>query len=390
MDVDRFQKSPIGSLVPISGTHGGKEFDHFAYLPDPLPGEIQLSPATWGLLMEAMHALGKLDDAGQRLPNPAMVSRPTVRREAVRTSALEGTFTTLPQVLEAEALEGDVRSQSSEVEEVRRFIRTAELGYEWVHQRRITQGLIKDLHGALMQGDPKCPVEEQGIYRSRQNFIGPVRAGIENSHFVPPPPGDTVLDLMEDWVAWVHEESVPLVVRVALGHYQFETIHPFFDGNGRIGRLLIVLQLMEAKKLSLPLLEISSFFEDRADEYRGHLRDVSATGDFDPWVAFFAEAVREESERGLQKINDLLEWREQAIDVLRQNRVRGTAIELAETLIGAPVVVPARVAKNFGISYPAAVNAIERLEQFDLVRRVATKSRRRLYVASGVIDIVDR
>lgn len=390
MDIDKFRRSPIGSLVPIQGAHEGQEFEYFAYLPERLPTEVQLGPSTWGLLMEAMHALGRLDDAGQRLPNPAMVSRPSIRREAVQTSALEGTYTTLPQVLEAEALEEGERSHSSEIEEVRRFIRTAELAYGWVKERPLTESFLKDLHASLMDGDPKCPKDQQAAYRTRQNFIGPRRAGIVKSHFVPPPPGDPVQDLMEDWIKWVHSESVPLLVRVALGHYQFETIHPFFDGNGRIGRLLIVLELMEAGSLSFPLLEISSFFEDRADEYRGHLREISATGDFDPWIAFCAEGVREASHEGLQKINDLLEWRETAIRRLRDNKVRGTAIGLAENLIGAPVVVPARVAEAFNISYPAAVNAIERLEEFELLTRLKTDNRRRIYVAWGVLGIVDR
>jgi len=390
MDVDRFRESPIGSLVPIRGTHEGQEFEHFAYLPERLLTEVQLNPSTWGLLMEAMHALGRLDDAGQRLPNPALVSRPTIRREAVQTSALEGTYTTLPQVLEAEALEEGERSHSSEVEEVRRFIRTAELAYGWIDERPLTESFLKDLHASLMKGDPKCPQDQQGVYRTRQNFIGPRRADIVKSHFVPPPPGDPVQDLMENWTEWIHDDSVPLLIRVALGHYQFETIHPFFDGNGRIGRLLIVLELMEAGNLSFPLLEISSFFEDRADEYRGHLREVSATGDFEPWIAFFAEGVREESHEGLKKINELLEWKEVAISRLRDNKVRGTAIGLAERLIGAPVVVPARVAEDFNISYPAAVNAIERLEEFELLTRLKTDNRRRIYVAWGVLGIVDR
>jgi Fic family protein len=340
--------------------------------------------------MDAADALGRLDYAGQRLPNPGMVSRPAIRREAVHTSALEGTFTTLPQVLEAEVLEEGKGSKSQEVEEVRRLIRTAELAYDWIRERPLTEGFLKDLHASLMKGDPECPQDQQGVYRTRQNFIGPRRGGILDSHFVPPRPGDEVQDLMEDWIRWIHHDEPPLLVRVAFGHYQLETIHPFFDGNGRIGRLLIILQLMEARRLSFPLLEISGFLEKHADEYRDQLRRLSATGEIDPWIAFFAEGVRTQSVQGLRKVNDLLEWKADALERLHEHRVRGTAIHLVERLIGAPVVVPTRVAEEYGISYPAAVNAIERLEQFDILTRVKTENRRRLYVARGVIRIADR
>lgn len=383
-----FEGSPCGRLVPINGTHEGREFNHFAFVPNPLPPKVDLSGRTWGLLADAMHSLGKLDNAGLRVPNPRLLARPSIRREAVSTSALEGTYTTLPQILESEMVEDE--SDSRDVNEVRAFIRTAELGYGSIDERSLTQSLIKDLHASLMQTDPRCPDDEKGTYRKRQNFIGPKSAGIVDSFFVPPPPGDAVQDAMDDWINWIHDLDVPLLARVALGHYQFETIHPFFDGNGRIGRLLIILQLIEAKKLTVPILEISPFLEDRRDEYQQHLRRLSYTGEVDAWVTFFAEGVKTQSERGASKVSDLLELRDEMLQSLHADKVRGTAIQLAEELIGTPVLVPARVARRYEITYPAAVNALERLCSLGFLRRVKTSKRKRMYLAPAVVEIVNR
>lgn len=387
MDVRQFEHSPLGALVPISGTHEGRHFEHFAFRPHDLPARVELDATSWATLAEAMHALGRLDSAGKRLPNPRLVARPAIRREAVSTSALEGTYTTLPQVLESELVEGQPKSR--DVDEVLRFVRTAELGFELIRERPISQSLIKTLHAQLMTEDPRCPDDEKGDYRKSQNFIGPRRAGIVNSHFVPPPPGGPVQDAMDDWTRWVRQADLPVLVRSAVGHYQFETIHPFFDGNGRIGRLLIVLQLLEEEKLSEPILEISTFFEDHRDEYRELLRRVSSTGDWNVWIGFFCEAVRSQSERGLTKVDALLTYRESMMALLHDNRIRGAAIQVADELIGSPIQVPSRVAERLGITYQAAVNSLDRLTSLGILRRVNTSSRKRLYAADQVLEILE-
>lgn len=388
MDLALFQDSPLGKLVPISGTHEGKHFEHFAFVPHALPLSPELMPTTWAAIGDAMHALGRLDSVGKRLPNPRLLARPAIRREAVSTSALEGTYTTLPQVLESELLEDEPKSR--DVDEVLRFVRTAELGFEFIRDRPLSQSMIKTLHAQLMEDDPRCPEDEKGDFRKRQNFIGPRRAGIVDSFFVPPPPGDAVQDAMDDWIRWIREAPFPIIVRSAVGHYQFETIHPFFDGNGRIGRLLIVLQMLEEDKLSEPILEISSFLEDHRDEYQALLRSVSSTGQWDGWVGFFAEAVRSQSEQGLAKVDALLSIREQMVSLLHENRVRGAAVQLAEELIGSPIQVPARAAERMGVTYQAAVNALERLVGLGILRRVRAKGRRRLYAADAVLEILER
>lgn len=387
MNPEEFRESPIGRLVPIVGTHEGHSFKHWAYVPEPLSESIELGPASWAAITEGMHALGKLDSAGKRVPNPRLVARPAIRREAVSTSALEGTYTTLPQILESEALE---EPESRDVDEVLRFVRAAELGFELIRERNLSQGLMKELHARLMRGDPRCPPEEQGDYRKRQNFIGPPHRGIIESHFVPPPPGDPVQAGMDALERWMQRKDIPIIVRVALAHYQFETIHPFFDGNGRIGRLIMILQLLDDGKLTVPTLEISAYLESRRDDYQQHLRRVSATGDLDAWVQFIATGVQSEAERSLQKIDDLLSLQLDMRAKLNENKVRGTAIRLADDLIGSPVVAPAHIAKEYDVTYPAALNAIERLEGFGILQRLKARGRRRLYVAHEVLKILNR
>lgn len=389
MDLDRFKQSPIGQLVPISGYHEGKPFDHFAYVPDPLPHAIDLSSATWSAIVRAAEALGRLDIAGKRLPSPSLIARPAIRREAVITSALEGTYTTLPQVLESEVLEDE--EPTRDVDEVLRFVRTAELGYALIRERPLSLNFIKTLHAKLMEGDPKCPEDEKGDFRKSQNFIGPRRAAVEKALFVPPPANDLLHDGLESWMNWIGPDGpIPILLKVALGHYQFETLHPFFDGNGRIGRLIVVLQLLESAHLSVPLLEISPYLEDHRDEYQEGLRKLSITGNFDAWVTFFVEAIRVQSDLGLAKIDDLLALKEEMVEQLREDRIRGTAIQLAEELIGSPVVRPSQLAKRYGVTYQAASYAIARLEDHGYLRKLRPESKRRIYISNQVVEILNR
>lgn len=252
----------------------------------------------------------------------------------------------------------------------------------------ISLNLIRNLHGILVQNDPDMADAEKGDFRRRQNFIGPRDARVEDSHFVPPPPGDPLTNGLHRWEEWIHGESVPLLVRVALGHYQFEVLHPFVDGNGRIARLIAVLMLLEDGLLSLPLLSISPYLEARDDEYRQRLRDVSMTGDFDPWLHFFLVALKVSAEEGLEKSERLLILREEMVGSLRSRRIRGLAIQATEDLIGSPVITPASMAERYGVTYQAAVYAIRSMVRAGLVAELKTDGRRRVFAAFQVLDIL--
>lgn len=387
MDVTRFEASPIGRIVPISGDYGDHHFEHFAYVPRPLPPKITLADETWGWITEAVLALGRLDGAGRRLPNPGVLSRPILRDEAISTSALEGTYTTLPQLLQEELFEEE-EAPSRDVLEVLNYMRAANRGYAWTKTKPVTLNLVKELHAILLRDDPECPVTDQGEIRRRQNYIGPRNAPIEESHFVPPPPGRELLELLWQWEEWIHNENIQLFVRMAIGHYQFETLHPFVDGNGRLGRLIAVLMLLENNALTVPILSISPYFEDRRDQYQELLREVSESGDFNGWVRFFAGGLRQQAEETLRKADLLMVLRDEMVADLRAKKVRGIAIQIAEDLIGSPYVTPSIVRNRHGVTYQAALNGIQRLVTEGVLERVETSlrsGRRHVYLAPAVL-----
>jgi Fic family protein len=388
MDLERFRASPIGDLKPIEGEHLGQRFSHFAFVPHDLAAEIPLSQPTLKVLSEAAAAIGRLDGAARRLPKPALLVRPTTRAEAVSTSALEGTYTTLPEVLQSELFEGE-GLRSRDIEEVLAYVRASEEGFARIGEGKpLSLNLIKRLHGILVGNDPDIADSEKGEFRRRQNFIGPRDARVEDAHFVPPPPGDLLTNGLHRWEEWIHREDVPLLLRVAIGHYQFEVLHPFVDGNGRIWRLVAVLMLMENGELTVPLLSISPYLEDRDDEYRQRLRDLSIDGDFDSWTRFFLGALRVSAEEGLKKSERLLALREEMVAVLRTKRLRGLAIQAAEDLIGDPVVTATRMAERYEVTYQAAVYAIRSMVNSGLLREVRMTGARRAFAAFRVLEIL--
>lgn len=388
MDVDAFQESPIGDLVPIRLVDRGQQYDHFAYVPKPLPPAFELTPVTRKAVSEADLAIGRLDGAGGQLPNPLLLVRPTIRREAVSTSALEGTYAELADVLGAEAL--DDQKPAGPVGEVVNYVRAAERGIELLGRRPISVNLVNELHAVLMRGT-RGDSYESGNVRERQNWIGPHQCKITDAYFVPPPPGDVLLKGLSQWENWIHrEDDVPLLVRVAAGHYQFETLHPYTDGNGRMGRLIAILQLIDRGALSHHFMTISPYFEARRTEYTEHLRRVSRTGDFDPWIRFFATGLRRQAEEALQQVRDLLDWRDRTVAELRDQRVKGVALEIAEDLVAHPAVTPTRASDMYGVTYPAANAAISRLEEHGVLTEITGRSYDRVFLATGVVVIIGR
>ena len=384
MDVDRFADSPVGKLVPIKGEHRGQAFSHFAFVPHVLPELIDLTPATYLTLSEAATALGRLDGVGRRLPNPGLLTRPAIRREAVSTSALEGTYTTLPKVLQSELF--DTPEPSREVNEVLAYVRASEYAFERIKTHPLTLNLMREVHGILLKDDPDVASVDKGEFRSKQNFIGPRDATVEESFFVPPPPLEMTPGL-HHWEEWIHKTDIPLLVRVALGHYQFETLHPFVDGNGRIGRLIVALMLLEHQDLTVPLLTISPHLEARKDEYQHRLRDVSSTGDFDSWTAFFLRGLKASAETSLEKSEALLALRDEMVTSLRDLKVRGTAIQATEDLIGAPVVTASSLADRYGVTYQAGAYTVKKLVDAGILEPMPMGARK-VYLATKVLDLL--
>jgi Fic family protein len=386
VQVKRFQSSPIGHLLPIKGRDArlGRDYDHFAYVPDPLPDKVALSQSTYSLLSEADRALGGLNAKTELLPNPRLLVRPALTKEAVATSALEGTYAPLSDVLEADYLRAVV--PSSEVREVRNYIAAATRSLDLIAVKPICVSMLCELQRILVRGT-RGDIYDSGQLRDRQVCIGDEGLGIEDSRFVPPPPREPLRQGMDDWEKWINSEiEIPLLVKAALGHYQFETLHPFSDGNGRLGRLVITLQIMQARALKYPILNLSTWLEPRRTQYIDHLLNVSATGDFDPWVAFFAEAVKARSEAASDAISRLLTIRQEFTDELHRRGCRGSVVTLAGDLIGFPVLDVPQARDLLGVSYQAANAAVARLVDFGILREVTGGSYGRVFRCERVFQ----
>lgn len=388
MDVEALARSPIGAIVPINGTDPftGREFSHSAYVPEPLPTEIDLSSATWKQVVAAEAALGRLDQSSQLFPEPGLLRRPSLRREAQSTSALEGTYAPIETVLASEPEER--RSASVELREILNYVVAAEQGFEWVKDRPITVGQIEHLQGILVADTPSERFDA-GQVRQRQVFIGSRGRPVTESRFVPPPPGEQLKAAVTDWVDWIRNppEDLPPVVRTAMAHYQFETLHPFFDGNGRIGRLLIAMSLVRDGVIREPILVVSPWFEARRDAYQDGLLDLSLSGDWDRWVRFFALGVTQAADTTRSRVEQLMAWREKSLGLVRVAGVSGVAERVAGDLIGSPIVRAPAIARQHGVTPQGAMLALRRLGELQLVTEQRVNGRVS-FVANEVLALL--
>jgi Fic family protein len=388
MDRERMAASPLGSVIPISGIDPstGRQFEHFAYVPSPLPREITLQSSTWRQVAAAEAALGRLDQAAQQFPEPMLLRRPALRREAQSTSALEGTYAAFETVLASEP--EDRRGMSLSLREVLNYVVAAEEGFRWVVDRPITVGLVERLQ-QLLVADTPGQSHDWGEIRQRQVFVGSRGRPIEESRFVPPPPGVSLHAAVTDWLEWVRNppEDLPPVVRAAMAHYQFETIHPFFDGNGRIGRLLIAMSLMQDGVLREPILVVSPWFEARREAYQDGLLDLSCSGAWDEWIRFFAAGVAASSDTTRSRVESLVEWREIALERVRAAGVSGAAERVAGELIGSPIVRAPTIARQHQITPQGAMLALRRLAELGLVTEERVGGRVS-FVATAALDLL--
>lgn len=388
MHAEDFAQSPTGRVVPIKVPDArGVVQEHIAFVPNPLPDDLVLASRTYKVVAEAERAIGRLDASASRLPRPELLIRPTLYKEAVSTSALEGTYAPLFDVLEADYIEE--RRQSAEVREVRNYARAANEGMALITREPLRFNLVKRLQAILVQGT-RGDAYGAGSLRSTYVFIGERRTGLTGARFVPPPPGAELVKGVDDWDKWINrDDDIPLLVRIALAHYQFETLHPFTDGNGRIGRLIIVLQLIDRGALRYPILNLSPYLEPNKEEYKDLLLAVSTTGDFDTWIQFFAQGAKEQAERACERIDMLVDLRAEMLASLRAERARGIVLEIVEDLIGWPVITPTQAAHMHNVTYPPANKAIQRLVDLGYLKEVTGRSYGRVFASHRVIEIVD-
>jgi Fic family protein len=383
MNLERFRDSPAGRLVQaLAG-----ETTYSAFVPNPLPPELPLDAELVRTLSEADRALGELAGLGRTMPNPRLFIGPFLRREAVLSSRIEGTVADLADLYVYEAGPG-ATPEGSDVREVHNYVAALEYGLERLAELPVSLRLVRELHARLLQG-VRGERATPGEFRQVQNWIGTHRCALPEADFVPPPVPEmhAALDALERYIQ--SEDVYPPLIRLALIHYQFETVHPFLDGNGRIGRLLITLLLAGWNLLPVPLLYLSAYFERHREAYYDLLQGVSERGEWPAWVRFFLQGVAEQSRDAISKakrLQDLqIEWRAR----LQQQRVAGLALSIADLLFANPVVAPNDVVERFRVSHQAAMQALRRLEEMGLVREASGKQRNRVYLAEEVVRIVE-
>lgn len=351
MDATRYESTPFGQAQWVGGRHG-----YVAYRPSPLPRRLDLTPQAVLRLADAEAALGRLAGTGRLLPNPHLLVRPYLRREAVSSARIEGTQASLADVFEAEA---DERPLDADVEEVVNYVRALEAGLARLDVLPLSTRLVREMHAIVLDG-VRGRERQPGRLRTSQNWIGPPGATIESATFVPPPPDD-LGRLLTDWEHFVHEQTgLPVLVEAALLHYQFETMHPFLDGNGRVGRLLIVFYLVMCGRLPEPLLYLSPYFEARRDDYYEHLQGVRERGAIDEWLRFFLAGIELQAADAVRRAERLLDLRE-----TYRSRVgaatRSQAILLVDIAFEQPVLTTRIVERGLGVSRPSAIRFLSTL-----------------------------
>lgn len=373
-------RSPLPSGRWIQTLEGYKAFH-----PDPLPPKIEWTPRLVRILSQADLLLGRLAGEGKRLPNPHVLIRPFVRREAVFSSRIEGTQATLGELLAAEA--GAITKRSpDDLREVGNYVAALEHGIDRLKALPISLRLVRELHEKLMtgvRGDHAIP----GHFRRTQNWIGRPGCTLNDASYVPPPP-DALMDHLGQWESFLHDDSQPPLIQAALMHYQFEAIHPFIDGNGRVGRLLVTLLLCARGVLPEPLLYLSAFFEAARQEYYDSLRRVTEQGDWTGWIEYFLNGVARQCEDALsraERINQQLSaWRD---------AFAGTGSKaplLLIDLIGAnPFLVPREAERRLGVAYNTIMRAIASLEAGGVLSKVGDSRRNRVFCAKAILDILD-
>jgi Fic family protein len=379
MDRSQFTVHDTGRLVrTLDG--------NLAFVPAPLPPKIEIPFELMRRLSDADRAIGTLGGIGRILPNPHLLTHPFLRREAVLSSRIEGTEASATDLALFEAA-GSPSSDQTDVREVSNYVVALNHGLKRLDDLPLSLRFLREVHAKLMadvRGGDRAP----GEFRHVQNWIGPAGSRIDNATYVPPPVQEmhAALDLFE---RYLHERSpMPVLLRAALIHYHFEAIHPFLDGNGRVGRLLIAFLLHVEKVLDQPLLYLSAFFERHRREYYRRLIEVTTNGAWHEWIDFFLRGVTEQANDAVRRTRELLDLSEGYRRQIAPARNAGVLSSIIDRLFAVPATTISSVAEDFKMSYPAAKKNVRKLVALHILtpRRSARGS---VYVAESVLRIIE-
>ncbi|HEY6139931.1 MAG TPA: Fic family protein [Thermoanaerobaculia bacterium] len=378
MDPSTFVAPAAGRLVT---TVGGAA----AFVPSPLPPELEHSWRLSNALARAQGSVGHLRGIGRVLPNPHLLIQPFARREAVLSSRIEGTQASVGDLYLFEI--GNPVSERSDVREVSNYVAALDHGFARLQELPVSLRLIREMHAKLLSG-VRGESSDPGEFRSAQNWIGKPGTKIEDATYVPPPVAemDIALDAFEKFL---HADShLPALIRLALVHYQFEAIHPFLDGNGRMGRLLITLLLHTERLLEQPLLYLSAFFEQHRDAYYAHLLGVSQRGAWSEWVEFFLRAVHEQALDAVERANRLLSLRDEYRTRMTAARQSALLLAMIDHLFLSPAVTIAGAARDLDVTYASAKQNVEKLVAARILEPLS-EARNRAYMAREILALIE-
>jgi Fic family protein len=379
VELTDYASTPFGEPRRTLGRHG-----YVAYFPAPIPRTIELPAPTIGLLADAEASLGRLSGVGQLVPNPHLLIRPYLLREALSSSRIEGTQASLADVFEAEASD---EPPNPDVEEVLNYIDALEWSLTQRGQLPLGVRLIREMHRRLLSG-VRGRERMPGEFRTTQNWVGAGGSTIESARFVPPPPGELPA-LLADWERYAHEHvEVPLLVQNALLHHQFETLHPFLDGNGRLGRLLSVFLLVEHGRLPAPLLYLSAYLERDREQYYEALQTIRERGNALPWIELFLNAVRSQAADAVARAQRIVELRER-YRTAAAAITSSSAMTLVDLACETPILSSRAVEARLGVTRPTALRLLRQLEEVGVLEegRPGLRGQRR-YLARELMAAV--
>ena len=381
MDPKNYQNSSAGK--PIQHPNG-----YWYFLPINLPPNLDWSPALVSILAEAERNLSKLASQGVSPANLKWVVQPFIRREAVVSTRIEGTRASLSDLYMYEAQQLSFLEPDSDVDEVHNYIKAFDYGLERLQTLPVSLRLIREIHTRLMEnvrGEHLTP----GEFRRSQNWIGPAGCTLQNAPFVSPPVQE-MLAALSQFEIFMHTSSeLPALVRVALLHYQFEAIHPFLDGNGRVGRLLITLLLHTWNLLPQPLLYLSAYFEANRQEYYDRLLAVSQQGKWEDWLHFFLMGVSIQSMDAIQCITQLRALYNKYAEQLQSERATERLIGTLDLLFERPIVTIRQVEAVLEVPYRSASRYIEKFVQLGILREITGQARNRIFRADEILSAIE-
>ena len=381
--------NPQDFLFPSSGQTIRTQKGYWAFLPASLPPVLNWSSNLVSLAGEAERALAELASIGKNFPEPHVMVRSFIAQEAVMSSRIEGTRASLDDVYQFEAGQLSFLEPNSDVQEVHNYIVALDYGLSRLDTLPVSLRLIRELHQKLMtgvRGDLWIP----GEFRRTQNWIGPAGSTLETAPYVPPPV-EEMMKALDELERFIHASTeLPPLVRIGLIHYQFEAIHPFLDGNGRVGRLLIMLLLFQWGLLSQPLLYLSSYIEKHRSQYYERLLAVSQRGQWNEWLTFFLMGIRDQSREALQRVQSLQALREKYYQEFAGKRDSARLNKLVDFLIGHPIVTIRQAAEGLQVAdYKIAQRYIVKLQEAGMLREVTGKSRNRIFRADEILKAIE-